>query len=242
MTLPSACIPKFHPVDTQRVCKCRAVAPHSCSFATLECYDSRQTDILFYRGMSDLPDSQPKHTNRGYGTVSNETNLESSRGSSPLKRSKTPHGTGGFPAPGGGRTHNLRLRRPTLYPIELPVRRAPGLSSTPFGNASLSMRKIHGLAGAGVVPLCEVRRISSLHSGSAVDPVMTDGFFARTAGQSLHVPVLLLMSPQFPRHLSLPKGGCPIPPHPGCDRPGTTTGPRHLCLPTLQIRFNIPPK
>ena len=25
-------------------------------------------------------------------------------------------------APGGGRTHNLRLRRPTLYPVELRVR------------------------------------------------------------------------------------------------------------------------
>ena len=32
-------------------------------------------------------------------------------------------------APGGGRTHNLRLRRPTLYPVELQARDEPNFSA-----------------------------------------------------------------------------------------------------------------
>src|SRR5438094_4137440 len=44
---------------------------------------------------------------------------------------------------GGGRTHNLRLRRPTLYPIELLAQDGPKLGqSRPCGNLFYPSRKL----------------------------------------------------------------------------------------------------
>jgi hypothetical protein len=43
-------------------------------------------------------------------------------------------------ASGGGRTHNLWLRRPTLYPIELRTRRVPMIIAEGAGVKSLKKR------------------------------------------------------------------------------------------------------
>jgi hypothetical protein len=56
-------------------------------------------------------------------------------------------------ARGGGRTHNLRLRRPTLYPIEL---RAQILSS----EDSFCWQKLHRIIGQ---LLCAVQRCGQVN-------------------------------------------------------------------------------
>jgi hypothetical protein len=43
------------------------------------------------------------------------------------------HGNTDQPASGGGRTHNLWLRRPTLYPVELRTRSVPMIIPDPAG-------------------------------------------------------------------------------------------------------------
>src|SRR4051812_31028979 len=60
---------------------------------------------------------------------------------------------------GGGRTHNLRLRRPTLYPIELPA-----LGQDPY---SIALRQ-----GGQKVPRVPARSVRCL----AVDRRSTRGF------------------------------------------------------------------
>ena len=54
-------------------------------------------------------------------------------------------------ASGGGRTHNLWLRRPTLYPIELRTRSAPMIIPDPAG-VKLAARRDLPIAVAGRKP------------------------------------------------------------------------------------------
>ena len=62
-------------------------------------------------------------------------NAWSSIGKTPLHFTET--------APGGGRTHNLRLRRPTLYPIELRAREAENVGAVARGEKRKLLRKAH---------------------------------------------------------------------------------------------------